>query len=729
MDQLLKEIASNFWFEWNPEAKTLFSDFNPQLWTLCNRNPYRFLAYRLENPLEYEKRFAELITDPDYLARFEKVKTAWQSYINPSATWIREHHPEFKDKTVAYFSMEYGIETIKNYSGGLGILSGDHIRGASDLGLKFVAVGLFYLQGYYEQEITKDGEMRVTYDSIVPPRSSVREYLPLEPVKKNGSLDDLIVRVPIGGRQVNVKVWRARIGRSELLLLDTNSKENLVHDRHITRRLYASEKQHQDERSRRFEQEMILGIGGAMAIHEAGYDPHVYHLNEGHAALAILEIVRYQAKKDGTNFKAARYRAGAKIGFTSHTPVAEGNERFDENLAREYLVPYLDQFASKEDQQIVFNYARNRDNFFDMTKFALMFVSGFRNGVSQLHGAVCRDMWAYAWGNKYDEKINEVPIGAITNGVHVPYWQSPEIRTLIQNAGGVKNIGQIPDEKLWQAKAYRKIRMIVKVREHAAYHLLRTGLPPEEVLRKTQSWLDPDAFMIGFARRFAGYKRVTWFLEDEERLFAFLESSYKKYGKPIQILFAGKPHPDNEEGKQQIKQIYKMSIRLNERAEARNFKAQIFFIEAYDIDLARRLVSGVDIWLNNPIRPLEASGTSGMKAGMNGTLNVSIPDGWVGEGIKTGENGWLFGKGSVESSKEDREELFHLLENEILPIYFERPDPKLNYSPRWLGLIKNSIQTITEQFSVERMLIEYVEKMYLPAVSANQAPAVSRSSQ
>ena len=713
MDQLFKEIASNFLFEWQPEAKTLFDDFSPQLWSLSKHNPYRFLAFRLENPLQYEKRFAELITDPSFLARFESVKTKWHEYFHPSKTWVSEHYPELQDKTIAYFSMEYGIETLKIYSGGLGILSGDHIRGASDLGLKFVAIGLFYLQGYYEQEVTTDGEMRVTYDSIVPARGSVREHLPLEPVKRKDSMDDVVIKIPIAGRQVSVKVWRARVGRTELLLLDTNLKENNIHDRHITRRLYASEKQYYDERKRRFEQEIVLGIGGAMALREAGYQPSAYHLNEGHVALAVLEIIRQRMERNRIGFQEAKALAGKTIGFTTHTPVMEGNERFDEELVRQLLTPYLSWFASKEDLEVVFNCARNQENMFDMTKLSLLFADAYRNGVSELHGDVCRKMWAYAWGESQPEKV---PIGSITNGVHVDYWRSPSIQSLVAEVQGHRNIDRIPDQTLWNGHMYRKHRLIVEVRERAAYYLLRTGMNPSEIQKQTSFVLDLDAFLICFARRFAGYKRVTWLLEDEEKLFSFLESSYREYGKPIHILFAGKPHPNNHTGMEQIRYIHEVSNRLQEHARAQNFKAQILFIEGYDIDLARRLISGADIWLNNPIRPLEASGTSGMKAGMNGVLNVSIPDGWVVEGVKTSENGWLFGKGDEVHSVQDRDELFRLLKETILPTYFERPDPKLNYSPRWVVMMKNSIRTITEQFSIERMLTGYIEKMYLPAV-------------
>ena len=719
MDQLFKDIASNFYFEWQPEAKILFDEFSPELWSVFKHNPHRFLAFRIENPLRYEKRFSELVNNPDYLARFESVKAKWHEYFNPKKTWISEHYPELQNKTVAYFSMEYGIETLKIYSGGLGILSGDHVRGASDLGLKLVAVGLFYLQGYYKQKVTAEGDMQVSYDSIIPPHESVRAYLPLESVKCKGSNNDLIVKVPIAERKVSAKVWRAKVGRVELLLLDTNLSENNIHDRHITRRLYASEKQHSDERKRRFEQEIVLGIGGAMALEGAGYEPKAYHLNEGHVALAAIEVVRQKMQHENIGFKEAKAAAAKAIGFTTHTPVMEGNERFEEGLVRNYLTPYLSEFLLPEEQEIIFNCGRNRENMFDMTKLSLLFTEAYRKWLSKLHGEVCRHMLGWAWGDTY-KNPDQVPIGSITNGVHVDYWRSPSIELLVKKAGGHKNIDRIPDVDLWNGHLYRKQRLIVEVRERVAYYMIRTGMNPTEIQKRTSMLLDLDAFSICFARRFAGYKRVTWLLEDEDRLFSFLESSYKKYKKPIQILFAGKPHPNNEIGIGQIHYIHDVSNRLQERAKARDFKAQILFIEGYDIDLARRLSSGNDIWLNNPIRPLEASGTSGMKAGMNGVINVSIPDGWVIEGVRSGENGWLFGKGDEAHSNEDRDELFQLLEGTILPMYFERP-AGLTYSPKWVKLMKNSISTITEQFSIERMLIEYVEKMYLPAVRSSQA--------
>ncbi len=715
MDQLLKEIASNFWYEWSPDAKNLFYFFSPHIWSLANRSPYRFLALRAENPLAYERRFAELMSDRQYQEYYQRAKAEFDAYKNRTKTLVSERYSELANAQVAYFSMEYGFDALRIYSGGLGILSGDHVRGASDAGLKFAAVGLFYLQGYYEQKVTKEGEIQVAYDSMVPGRASVREFLPLESLKKNGTMDDLIIRVPVGDREVKTKVWRARVGHSELLLLDTNLPTNSVHDRHLTRRLYASEKYYEDERRRRIEQELVLGIGGARALFEIGYQPAVYHLNEGHVAFAILEIIRRKMAQDKLSFREAQTQAAKQIGFTTHTPVQEGNERFHESLVRSRLVPYLDTFVSKEDQEFIFNCARNQHNEFDMTKFSLLLSGAFRNGVSKLHGEVCRKIWHFAWGDQGGKAFTP-PIGSITNGVHIPYWQAPEIASLVAKAGGPEKIEKIDDSTLWLAHHYRKHRMIVEVRERFALQWLRVGRNPEEVQKSIQDILDPDAFIIGFARRFAGYKRVTFFLEDEERLFSFLERAYRKYGKPVHILFAGKPHPNNIHGHEQIRYIYEVSRRLSKRREDRNFKAQILFIENYDIALARRLVSGSDIWLNNPIKPLEASGTSGMKAGLNGTLNVSIADGWIAEGIQNGVNGWTFGKGEDKSVLEDRHELFGLLENTILPIYFERTSSTKDFSPSWVKMMKCSIQTMMQQFSIERMLIEYIEKMYLPAV-------------
>ncbi|MBI4358502.1 MAG: alpha-glucan family phosphorylase [Candidatus Omnitrophica bacterium] len=733
IDRTLRKIVSNLWFEWNADCHLLFRSVSPYVWGLFRRNLYRFLKIQDENPYLYRRRLAELLVDKGFLNLCEKVDQSFKSYIQPAETLISRNYPDLVGRTVAYFSMEYGIDILKTYSGGLGILSGDHLRGSSDIGLKMVGIGLFYLHGYYEQEVMSDGTMNVIYESVLPPRKPVRDFLPLEMAKRAGTNEDLVVEVPMKDRTVKARVWRARMGRNDLLLLDSNLRENRVHDRHITRRLYASQKHHEEERRRRLEQEMLLGVGGVRALEEAGYEPSVYHLNEGHVAFAAIEVMRLLMRKHSISFEVARAKSAQIIGFTTHTPVPEGNERFEEKLARDYLGSYLSSFLRQEEQEVIFNSARNRERMFDMTKLALLLAGSFRNGVSLSHGDVCRRMWGYAWANS-DPEGKGVPIGSITNAVHLPYWQKPLLRQMIEARGGLEHVSEIEDEKIWFLHLEFKAKLIEKVRERLADQLLREKVDSQLIYERTHDLLDLDSFMIGFARRFADYKRVTMFLEDQERLFQFLERSFKKYGKPIHILYAGKPHPNNLAGIKRIQEIFQISGRLAERSKERGFRSQLVFIQNYDIDLARYLTAGVDIWLNNPIRPYEASGTSGMKAGMNGVLNVSVPDGWVPEGIRHGINGWLFGKGDAHSADQDRDELFKLLEGTILPLYFDRGAQRKSssrtanhamkgdsangsaYSSKWAVMMKESIRTIAHQFNTDRMLTEYIEKMYLPAL-------------
>ena len=593
IDRTLKKIVSNLWFEWNSDVHTLFRKVNPYVWGLFRRNLYRFFMVQTENPLLYRRHLAELLVDPHFLNLFKKVESDFRSYMNPAETEVSRRYPALAQKTVAYFSMEYGIDILRTYSGGLGILSGDHVRGASDMGIKMVAVGLFYLHGYYDQQVDLDGTMRVFYEPVVPPGKKVQDYLPLETLKKPGTQDDLLIEIPIRNRPVRCRVLRARTGRNDLLLLDTNIPETPVHDRHITRRLYASQKWHDEERRRRLEQEIVLGIGGAQALAAAGYTPAVYHLNEGHVAFAAIEVIR-RFMKEGLAFDKAREAAAAVIGFTTHTPVPEGNERFEERTVREHLAPYLDSFLTPQERDVIFNCARNREDNFDMTKLALLLSGAFRNGVSKLHGEVCRRMWGWAWSNP-DPDGKGVPIDSITNAVHVPYWQKPDLRALLAQKGGPKGVRKIPDEDLWALHIEYKTKLIEKVRERYAFQLLREKFDPQEIHDRSQDLLDVDSFIIGFARRFADYKRVTMLIDDEERLFTFLENAYRKYGKPIHILYAGKPHPNNQSGRGRIQQIAGLSERLAERARARNFRAQVAFVQGYDIDLARYLVAGVDI--------------------------------------------------------------------------------------------------------------------------------------
>jgi starch phosphorylase len=725
IDRILIKIVSNLSFEWSYDAHLLFRSLSPYMWGLSRRNLYRVLELQAENTALYHRRLAELLTENEFLQLFKKAESDYKAYMHPEETLVSKRYAELANRTVAYFSMEYGMDVIPMYSGGLGILSGDHLRGASDVGLKMTGVGLFYTQGHYEQQVTTDGSMRVIYDAIVPPHKLVRDFLPLEAVKEAGTNRDLIVEVPMGERIVRARAWRARVGRCDLFLLDSDVHENLVHDRHITRRLYASQKHYEEERRRRFEQEMLLGIGGVRVLQGAGFDPAVYHLNEGHVAFAALEVIRLAMAKHGISFEEARRKVGPSIGFTTHTPVPEGNERFEEKLAREYLQPYLDSFLPSTDRETIFNCARNREERFEMTKLVLLVCEGFRNGVSQLHGEVCRRMWSYIFDHLAPGA--SVPIGSITNAVHRPYWQKPLLRRLIEAEGGLEKVREIDDEKIWLLHLEFKRKFIEKTRDRIAYQLLREKNDPQAIHDKTHEMLEIDSFMLGFARRFADYKRATLILDDEEKLFSFFESSFRKYRRPVILLFAGKPHPNHYSGFDRVRQIFQVSRRLKERAAQRGFRGRIVFIENYDIDLARYLEAGVDVWLNNPIRPYEASGTSGMKAGMNGVLNVSISDGWVPEGIVHGKNGWIFGKGEASSADHDREELFHLLENTVLPLYFDREDEVESplslsgppFSRGWVKMMKEAIYFITRQFNTDRMLTEYIEKMYLPAARSH----------
>lgn len=713
IDQALKKIVNNLWFEWATDLHLFLRKVSLYDWALFRRNLYRFLKVQSEHPQVFHRHLAEMLIQPQYMDQFNRIRNDFDQYINKQDTWFKTAHPDLTDHKIAYFSMEYGFDILRIYSGGLGILSGDHMRGSSDQDLNMIGVGLFYNQGYYEQQVAMDGEMKVLYEGTVPTKKSVRDYLPLEPVRKKGSHEELIVKVPMKDGTVLARVWQVQVGRIKLMLLDTNLPENGVHDRHITKRLYASQKKSEDERKRRLEQEIVLGIGGVMALKEAGYSISTYHLNEGHVTFAALEVLRHWIKDQKLTEDDAFQATAETVGFTTHTTVSEGNERFDEALVRSYLEPHLKTFLSSEGLNRVFNSARNRQDNFDMTKLAMILSGVYRNGVSSLHGEVCRKMWGYAWGLT-EEQHEEVPIQSITNAVHVPYWQKPVLRELIKVSGGLDKVQDIADEKIWEVHEEFKKKLIDKVRERQAHQMVREQSESQAIFDRMGSLLDQDSFVIGFARRFAEYKRVTLLLDDEERLFQFLENSYKKYGKPVHIIYAGKPHPDNGSGRTKIQHITQIGQRLEARAKERNFKAQIVFVQGYDIDLARYLVAGVDIWLNNPIRPMEASGTSGMKAGMNGVLNVSIPDGWVPEGIEQGKNGWMFGEGSLESMESDRNELFQLLENEILPSYFNRGEKA--FSPDWIAKMKCSIETITKKFNTDRMIQEYTERMYVPGI-------------
>ena len=682
------------------------------------RNYYSLFAQATDNSPSSHPKMIELSQRSDFLEKADLACKAYEKYVESAKASCQKLYPELQGKQIAYFSMEYGFDTLPIYSGGLGILSGDHLRGASDLGIPLVAVGLLYLEGYYEQNVDLEGHMRVSYESLVPPGKDVKNYLPLESVQSLLEKTPLIVEVPIGNRTVKAQVWVAKIGRVDLLLLDTNLQENDVNDRSISQRLYASKKPREDERQRRLEQEMILGVGGVKALYKAGYHPDAFHLNEGHAAFACFEILRHVMSSQKLAMDSALKSVCHKIGFTTHTPVPEGNERFDFNLVVSQLKSYLDTFLDIKESTKLLAWGKNTGNLFDMTQLALLFSGAFRNGVSQLHGDICQTMWAHL-AELPNKPVNPLPIGAITNAIHIPYWQQPSLARMLDEFGGVEKILEIPGQTLWSLHQQLKQQMLDAVKSRMTTCWKREGLLPDDISLRVNKFPSKDSLMIGFARRFAAYKRVTLILDDEEYLFEFLERMYQKYKTPISLLFAGKPHPDNYPGRNRIHQIWDVSRRLEEYCLKKGIEASVYFIEGYDIELARYLESGCDLWLNNPTRPLEASGTSGMKAGINGVLNLSINDGWVPEGIRHGLNGWIFGKGGEDTTNnEDREELFRVLEKEVFPVFFSRPLKANTFSPEWVKMMMSSISSIMQFFNTERMLREYIEKMYLPAIRA-----------
>ncbi len=711
-EEKLFSLASNFYSEWHPEIRQIFELVDPQIPKIFQHNYYQFLCTHTRRIFPYQYRLIQLLTQELFCAKVHEEWVKYNSYMSSRATTVDKIYPELRDQTIAYFSMEYGLLTLPIYSGGLGILSGDHLRGASDIGLTMVGIGLFYMDCYYEQSVDLQGHMQVSYLPMVAKGKYPQKYLPITQVK-NQKGKTLTIEIPIGDRVIYCHVWKVHIGRSELLLLDTDLNENSLHDRHISRRLYASQYHRDAERRRRLEQEIVLGIGGMKALEGAGYQPGAYHLNEGHVALALLESIRINMIQKKLSFEDAQSITSRKFGFTTHTPVPEGNERFQVQLVHEMLEPYLRTFLDSKEIQNVILLGTNSDGVFDMTQFSLRLAAAHRNGVSRLHGEVCRNMWAHLWDVKDPQ---QTPIDSITNAIHIPFWIRSELSSKFDNQNLSNPLAALSDQEIWDLHQKFKSHLIEKVRERCVRQWRREGLSGEQIMKRYQTLPPENTFIIGFARRFAQYKRVTLILDDEDRLFEFLHHAYEKYKTPISFIFAGKPHPDNHPGRNRVHQISEVSRRLERDSLKRGYQAYIVFVEGYDITLARLLESGADIWLNNPIRPLEASGTSGMKAGLHGVLNVSINDGWVCEGIQNDINGWTFGAEPYESNNQDRNALFELLESIVLPRYFDFRDH--NFSEKWVTMMRSSILTILRDFNSDRMLREYIEKMYLPAVQS-----------
>lgn len=697
----LREIAFNLWWSWQPDARLLFRLIDPVLWDKVNHSPLRMLQ------LAKQGRLQEMAEEEDFIRDMKRIHARFKNYMGQKDTWGKKRSATSALKgPVAYFSAEFGFhESVPNYSGGLGILSGDHCKSASDLDIPFVAVTLLYRHGYFRQQIGKDGWQ----ESIQLNQNF--SFLPLHEVH-DGDGKPLHVSVELLGRTVRVKVWRLQVGRIPLFMLDTDIPENSEGDRLITAQLYGGDEE------MRIQQEIVLGIGGVHALHAMGVKPAMYHLNEGHAAFLSLELIRRQVENYKLDFYSALQVVAAGNVFTTHTPVPAGNDAFPFSLIHKYFGDYPAKLGIDFDTLMSFGQTRkDPTERFSMTILALR-TSRHANGVSALHGKVSQGLWKDVWAGVPQE---EVPITSVTNGVHTRTWMAgafasvydkylPHWEEHLTDPDFWRGVYDIPDEELWNVHQGLKARLIEFVRERVRIQRERLGESPEKQ-RAASRLLNPEVLTIGFARRFATYKRATLLFSDPERLMRLIDNKER----PVQFVFAGKAHPKDEPGKRFIQEVYKFT-RMPE------FENRIVFLEDYDTNVGRRLYQGVDLWLNNPLRPLEASGTSGMKLPPNGGLNLSVLDGWWCEAFAQNEKtGWAIGREILDGSSEFQNEvdvssLFHILETQVVPLYYAKPDGRLPLA--WLQLMRESIRSITPVFNTHRMVREYTERLYEPAARA-----------
>ena len=690
-------LARNLWWSWHPEVTNLFRDLDPIRWRQLDHNPIALLAEF--TPERLEARAAELVLYSRINYAFRRLK----EYLAEEDTWARTHAGVLGSMPVAYFSAEFGIhESVPIYSGGLGVLSGDHIKSASGLGVPLVAIGLFYDQGYFKQHLTIEAYQQEEYlDTKV-------ENVPMEPaLGVDGK--PITVRIDTRTGPLLAKVWLMHVGRVKLYLLDTDVEGNRPEDVELTSRLYGG-----DHRTR-IRQELVLGVGGVKALKALGITPGVYHLNEGHSAFAPLEAIRERMHEDGISFDEALRDVAQHTVFTTHTPVPAGHDRFDSGLIEEHLGPLRDQLGISHQQLMGLGRVEphNEGESFCMTVIGLK-LSRRANAVSALHGHVSRRMWAHLWPWRVEE---EIPIGHITNGVHVPSWLAYQMQQLYDRHFPYdwmkrmlepevwRKIYQVDPGELWETHYALKNLLLQFVRRRVSRQCRRRG-ESDEAVEAARNLLDPNILTIGCARRFATYKRADLILTDVDRIARLLNDS----DRPIQIIFAGKAHPADEPGKRLIKKI------ANLRHD-KQFGGRVVFIEDYDINVCRHLIQGVDVWLNNPRRPLEASGTSGQKVVLNGGLNLSVLDGWWAEAFN-GSNGFAIGSGRVHASEElgdrrDAHELYRTLEEEVIPLFYDRDVDGL---PRgWIRRMTNSISTLAWRFSAHRMVADYARTCYVPA--------------
>lgn len=692
----LQRIAYNLWWCWEPEAIELFMRLDPELWKETRHNPVEILGILQQATLEGLK------SDEGFMSHLEEVDEKLKEYLS-AKTWYEKSHHGKRELRVAYFSMEFGLhESLPVYSGGLGVLAGDHLKSASDLGIPLAGVGLLYRQGYFRQYLNIEGWQQEFY-----PENDFYN-LPLH-LERDAAGAPLVFDLDLAGRRVKVHIWRVQVGRVPLYLLDTNLEENAPEDREITTRLYGGD---QDMRIR---QEILLGIGGIRALRLLGAEPNICHMNEGHAAFLGLERIRILMEERRMRFNEALEAVRAGNVFTTHTPVEAGIDHFPADLLEKYLGRYYRSMGLSRDEFLGLGRQnpKNHHETFCMAVLALR-LAVHSNGVSQLHGEVSRKMWKNVWPELPEEHL---PLTSITNGVHMKTWLSRDMAgLLVRYLGGRwledatdaslwRRVGRIPDAELWRTHKRGRERLVDFARKRLKEQLRQVGATAKEI-SVADEVLDPDILTIGFARRFATYKRGTLLLRDLDRLAHILNNS----SQPVQIIFAGKAHPADHQGKELIRQIVQLS-------HQDRFRHRIVFLEDYDMAVARHLVQGIDVWLNTPRRPMEASGTSGMKVAFNGGLNMSVLDGWWVEGYK-GNNGWAIGKGEVYDDIEYQNEvegraIYDLLEKEIVPLFYDRGPDGI---PRgWIACMKAALQTLCPVFGTDRMVQEYTEHCYLPS--------------
>ena len=691
----LPELAVDLWWSWHNEAREVFRTLDYPLWRATAHNPVRMLWLVPRATLD------RVVHDPEWLERYDAALVRLDAARLAHHTWCAEQVPQLHSQPIAYFSAEFALhQSLPIYAGGLGVLAGDHCKEASDLGVPLIGVGFMYPQGYFHQHITAEGWQEETYEKLNWADAAI------EPATTPEG-EPCITAVPLGDRTVLVAVWRVRLGRVKLYLLDTDLEENAPWDRSLSARLYGG------DRETRVQQEIILGIGGVRALRALGSNPAVWHLNEGHAGFVVLQRIR-EFVDQGLSFEAALEEVRRTTVFTTHTPVPAGHDAFNFQLVEKHLAGA---WGSLGDHRARFLALGEYDNGggaqFNMTALALR-ASGSVNAVSQLHGEVTREMWVPIWP---DRRAEEAPVAALTNGVHVPTWVSNEMAQLFARHLGADwierhddpaiwdGILDIPDEEIWAARTALRGYLFSFIRQRARALWTEERVSASRVLA-AGTLLDGDALTIGFARRFTGYKRPDLIFRDPERLAKILTMP----GRPVQIVFAGKSHPADDTGKHRLQGVYR-------RALDPAFAGRVAFVEDYDLHVAHFLVQGCDLWLNNPRKPLEASGTSGMKASINGVPHCSIGDGWWAEGYN-GRNGWLIDGGisGDENAVDDADAraLYTLLEQEIVPAFYDRGPDRVPH--RWVRVVKEAVRSVTPRFSSRRMVKEYVERMYLRAV-------------